>query len=124
MRKLFFILLILIPTVVFALEKDYQIKWCNEMGGQSEVVLDDKSRVDCLLDKYAIEVEYAYKWKESIGQALFYAIKTDRLPGILLIMDNTAGSTKNLERLKLVASHTWIKVWVVYPNFLDGIKER
>lgn len=34
--------------------KWYQQKWCAERNGQTEVVLDDKTRVDCLTSNHAI----------------------------------------------------------------------
>jgi hypothetical protein len=43
-------------------ERWYQEQWCEAMGGQTEVVLPDKTRVDCLTDEYAIEVDFAPKW--------------------------------------------------------------
>lgn len=51
----------------------------------SEFVLSDKSRVDCILDRYAVEVEWAHKWPESIGQAIYYGLQTKRLPAIVII---------------------------------------
>jgi len=64
------------------LEKDYQAHWCK---GEVEVVLEDKSRVDCIQDGYAIEIDWAKKWAEAISQSLFYSVKTGLKPGILLI---------------------------------------
>ena len=64
-------------------EKDYVNKYCS---GQIEYTLDDKTRVDCLTDEYAIEFDYAKKWAESIGQALYYAKKTGKNPAVALIL--------------------------------------
>ena len=54
-------------------ERYYQTKMCNNLNWQMEYVLKDRTRVDCLTDKYAIEVDFAKKWAESIGQSLYYA---------------------------------------------------
>jgi hypothetical protein len=47
-------------------EKWYQEQWCREQGGQIEVVLPDRTRCDCLADKYAIEFEFGSNWDEAI----------------------------------------------------------
>ena len=56
------------------------------MYRQVEVVLSDKTRVDCLTDEYAIEFEWAKKWAESIGQSLYYAEMTGKKPAIAIII--------------------------------------
>lgn len=109
MNKLF--LLCAILSLSFALEKDYQVPFCNDLGGVLEYRLDDLSRVDCLTDEYAIEVEFAKKWKEAIGQALFYGVKTNRTPAIALIVDGN--DTKHINRLNVVAERYGIKVFYV-----------
>lgn len=67
-------------------EKHYQTILCNDLQGKMEYVLKDKTRVDCLTEKYAIEVDFAKKWAESIGQSLYYAEQTGRKPAIGLIV--------------------------------------
>ena len=47
-------------------EKHYQTLLCNKLDGEMEYVLKDRTRVDCLTDEYAIEVDFAKKWAESI----------------------------------------------------------
>jgi hypothetical protein len=79
-----------------------------------EYVLDDRSRVDCLTDEYAVEVEFAPKWKESIGQALFYGIKTGKKPGVVLIIEKETDE-RFLERLKIVGEKYDLKIWKVAP---------
>ena len=79
-----FLLLPLAP--LFAAERDYQKAWCDAHGGTMEVVLPDKTRVDCLTATHAIEFDFAPKWAEAIGQALHYAALTGKQPGIVLIM--------------------------------------
>lgn len=44
---------------------------CNALDGKMEVVLKDKTRIDCLTAEYAIEVDFAKKGAEGIGQALY-----------------------------------------------------
>lgn len=57
-----------------------------EMHGAPEYRLPEGSRVDILTDDVAWEVEWVDKWPESIGQALFYGIATDRTPGVVLLL--------------------------------------
>ena len=81
-------------------EKEYQFQWCNARGGITEYVLNDKTRIDCLLPEMAVEVDFAHKWHECIGQALYYAKKTRRTPACLLIMENGEKDLKYLYRLR------------------------
>ena len=50
--------------------------------------LKDLSRVDCLTQTHAFEVDWADGMKvyEAIGQSLYYASQTDKKPGILLLI--------------------------------------
>ena len=66
-------------------ERYYQEIYCDLVNGATEFVLDDKSRVDCLTDDEAIEVDWASKWAECVGQALYYGAETNRKSKCLLI---------------------------------------
>ena len=99
------------------LEKEYQEFWCNQQGGLMEYKLPDNTRVDCLLPDYAVEVDYAPKVYESIGQALYYGIMTHRTPGVLIIIEDI-NSQKYLNRLKPIAEKYGIKVWYITPEEL------
>jgi len=96
-------------------ERTYQTAWCNQRDGVMEVVLSDKTRLDCLLTEYAVEVDFAHKWAEAIGQAMHYARLTGKPPGILLIIE-TPDDERYLIRLRETAY--WIKVWVIRPGDL------
>lgn len=102
------------------LEKEYQNKWCTENKGQQEFVLDDDTRVDCLLTKYAIEFDFATKWAESIGQSLYYAKKTDKKAGVVLILENPTEDQKYLNRLNLVAKKHKIKIWTMTKDEMQS----
>ena len=59
MNVLIPILLALLPLVADAArlqhERVYQEAWCSERGGAAEVVLRDRTRVDCVTpDRYAV----------------------------------------------------------------------
>jgi len=68
-------------------ESHYQDLWCP---GEIEVTLSDGSRVDCLTNNEAIEVDFSSKWAESIGQALLYAKLTGKSPAVLLIINSSS----------------------------------
>jgi len=88
------------------------------MNGITEYVLADKSRVDCLSSKYALEVDFANKWAESIGQSLFYAIKTDKAPAVLLIIERGQKDIKYLKRFNTVAKKHGIQLFTIDRNLV------
>lgn len=92
-------------------EREYQENWCTLAGGTVEFVLPDRARVDCLTRTHAVEVDFARKWAEAVGQALYYSIETGKSPGILLIMEEK-GDERYLKRLMAVTGATGITVWV------------
>ena len=66
-------------------ERYYQEKNCT---GVVEYRLPDKTRVDCLTDEYAIEVDFSSsKIFEAIGQSLHYGRMTGKKAGIQLIVE-------------------------------------
>ncbi|MBI5026613.1 MAG: hypothetical protein HZC12_07820 [Nitrospirae bacterium] len=119
MKKLVRVLALFLFTVSIASaghlykEKDYQKAWCEKQGGILEYVLDDGTRVDCLLPEVAVEFDFGNKWAESIGQALYYGIKTNRKAGVVLIMENPDKDQRYLKRLKTVADHYNIMIWTM-----------
>lgn len=92
-------------------EKYYQTKMCDALGGKMEVVLEDKARIDCLTTEYAIEVDFAKKWAEGIGQALYYGQMSGKKPAVGLIAG--AGDEKFISRLNVVAKTHNIKVIII-----------
>ncbi|MDO8454588.1 MAG: hypothetical protein Q7S59_08475 [Sulfurimonas sp.] len=92
-------------------EKYYQTKMCNALGGDMEVVLEDKARIDCLTLEYAIEVDFAKKWAEGIGQTLYYAQMSGKKPAVGLICG--ADDKKFISRLETVAKKHNIKVIII-----------
>lgn len=123
MRKLLVLLLCLFQvSPVFAhahLEKEYQMYWAKAHAAQTEVVLEDKTRVDCVTAEYALEVDFASKWAESIGQSLYYGIKTGKKPAVLLIMENGNKDVKYLKRLQTVAHKYDITVFTITREYYE-----
>jgi hypothetical protein len=54
----------------------------------AEVILPDHTRCDCITEKNAIEIEYAKKWYEAIGQSLYYSLQTGKRAGVVLILES------------------------------------
>ncbi len=98
-------------------EKVYQEHFCKAYEGITEYRLKDKTRVDCLLQDYAIEVDFAQKWAESIGQSLYYAVQTSRKPAVLLIMEDKEKDQKYLDRLENVSKTHDISIWIIDKTF-------
>lgn len=82
-------------------ESYYVNQWCTPDFGRREAVLWDMTRVDCLTKDYAIEFDFAKKWAESIGQALYYSKMTGKSPAVVLILTSAADYryVKRIERL-------------------------
>lgn len=114
--SILFLLCLTIPAHAGHLhpEKYYQQKWCDEQGGQTEVVLPDRTRIDCLTETHAIEVDFANKWAESIGQSLHYARMTGKQPGVLMIIESES-EMKHLNRIQPLADQAGIDLWTTNP---------
>ena len=100
---------------IHAKESDYQKAWCK--NGKIEHVLNDRTRVDCLTDTHAIEFDFANKWAEAIGQSLYYAFKTNKRAGIVLIY-RSKKDYRYFLRLNSVIQHNHlpIDVWITGNN--------
>lgn len=95
-------------------EKWYQTKWCQEQGGEIEVTLPDRTRCDCITGTHAVEMDFADKWYQAIGQSLHYALQTNKRAGILLIIESPK-DRKYWERLNRVIKtyNLPIEVWTI-----------
>jgi hypothetical protein len=91
-------------------ESHYRNIFCDEMGGVTEFVLDDNTRIDCIFGEYAVEVDFGNKFYEAIGQSLYYGYKTNSRAGIYLIIENE-NELKYLERVKIIGEMYDIKIW-------------
>jgi hypothetical protein len=112
MRYVIIVVVLLLGVCVQAAERDYSTKWCNEAGGINEYILSDRTRVDCLTDEFAVEVDFAKKWYESVGQSLYYAKMTNKQPGIVLLIKSKKDK-RYIDRLNTIKDDLNIKVWLV-----------
>lgn len=118
MKKVLLILLlasIALPVQAKRLHKEvyYQDIWCTANNGVTEYVLEDNTRVDCLTQSEAVEFDFANKWAECIGQALYYGLMTNRTASCALIMENPEREEKYLKRLEKVAEPFNIKIYQI-----------
>ncbi len=95
-------------------EREYQKELCSSLNGVSEYVLPDKTRVDCLTKDLAIEIDFARKWAECVGQALYYGHETNRVPTCALIASDK--DIKYIKRIKKMVKKYSIKLILIDKN--------
>jgi hypothetical protein len=117
MRKIILLILVLLIPQVEAKhvnsERYYQEKWCNQNNGIAEYILPDKTRIDCLTKKYAIEFDFAPKWAEAIGQSMYYSKVTNKKPAICLII-KSKNDYKYVKRIE--KANKKIKIFIIKEN--------
>ncbi|MGB3799920.1 MAG: hypothetical protein WA952_08880 [Lewinella sp.] len=121
--RLFLFFLFCVPALLPGQsEADYVRALATRLHGQTEVSVTS-GRVDIVTEEYAIEVDWAHKWKESIGQALWYGLQTSKQAGIILLLRSDA-DYKYFVQLNSALSHGGlegkIRTWV-YPNDFPGL---
>jgi hypothetical protein len=120
MKKLSIILIIVILSgLLFAgkrTEKDYQKEFAKQVKGKMEVKTSDNTRCDVVTDTHAIEMDWADKWYQGVGQSLYYALMLKKKPGVVLIV-KTESDKKYLHRLKMVADKYNIRTWIINSKF-------
>lgn len=120
------LIILLLPFTLFAQkhvhkEAVYQKAFSDTLTNNNtnnliEVRLSDNTRCDIVTDSYAIEVDFANKWAESIGQSLHYSLMLNRKAGVLLILEGEK-DVKYLSRLMVTAKRYNITVWTINKNF-------
>lgn len=100
-------------------EAYYVNQWCTSDFGRKEAVLWDMTRVDCLTKDYAIEFDFAKKWAESIGQALYYGYQLNKIPGIVIISEDGEKDEKYINRIKSIATSHHIDFWIITPDEMN-----
>ncbi len=120
--KIFIIILLFSTSSTYAKhlnqEKVYQKYWCDKYNGEIEYILDDNTRVDCLLPNLAVEFDFAPKWAECIGQAIYYGKKTKRTPACVLIMENNYNDNRHLQRLHYAADNN-LRIYTINPDVIS-----
>ena len=114
--RLIILLLLALPLLGKQSERYYQEKFAREIGGQVEVVMKDGTRCDILTATHAVEVDFAKKWAEAIGQSLNYAMQTGKRPGVALIVLSPSDN-KYIERVRKISDEYSLGL-TIYP--IDG----
>ena len=105
--------LLLLSPLAYSAEKDVNEHWCASMNGDYEFRTKDGTYIDCFTNEFAIEAEYDFKWKESIGQSLHYAETTNKKAAILFIKRNESKKDYLSELNRVIAKFDLpIKVFV------------
>jgi hypothetical protein len=123
MKKIFvLIIMLLLSTICYAqlpkqLEKYYTNKFATIVKGKTQQYLSNKRYADIITDTFAIEVEYANKFPESIGQSLDYSMVTYKKAGILLIVNDKNDDKYVDELMEIIYYHKLqITVWLMDYN--------
>ena len=100
-------------------EKSYQQAWQEKYGGIVEYQNNDYTRVDVLTKTHAIEFDFAKKWAESIGQALYYQYKTGKRAKVVLIIENPQKDFIYYNRVKALSKIHDFDLEYVTPSILN-----
>jgi len=90
------------------------------VGAKTEVRMPNGTIADIITPDLAIEVEFAPKWAESIGQALSYAHTTGKEPCVLLLLREPK-DTRFVRRILPVAKRVNVTVLIYHvTEVIDG----
>lgn len=100
MYRLILLSLLLLPQISLAKsENDYVQKWCK---GVTERRLYDQDtlvgRIDCETKYHAIEFDFAPKWSECLGQAIWYGARVNKISACALII-RTEKDCKHVKKI-------------------------
>ncbi len=99
-------------------ESSYQHAWCFAHSGIEEYENKDYTRVDCLTAYHAVEFDFANKWAESIGQALYYQEMTGKKAMVVLILEHPKDQMVYFNRVKRLAEKYGFDTEYITPNIL------
>lgn len=118
MRRVAFFLLMIVSSFLLSAQGEsfYTYIIQQELGGEREFKVQN-GRVDIVNDSFAIEVDFSKKWKQAIGQSIWYGMNTSLQPGIVLIRTGP----KDTYHIQLFSALNYagltekIRVWL-YPD--------
>ena len=119
------ILLLCLPSLGYA---ETEVEICRRLAPKYKAVteyrLPDAARVDLLTDTEAIEVDYAKKWAEAVGQSLYYGLATGKKPAIILLTRDTPRDRMAVFRCKAVCEKYAIHLYIESLDPPTTPKER
>ena len=102
------LLTFLLCSCVSAGEREEVERLAKKYNAITEYRLWDKTRVDMLTRYEAIEVDWAHKWAEGIGQSLYYAQVTRKRPALLLLYRDLKVDAFHHELTKAGSGGVWV----------------
>lgn len=109
---------ILLPTPSSSLPEPpcNEVYWSShvakEFGGQVEFRTYDGARIDILTPAYAIEVDWAKKWAEGVGQAAYYGCAVSRKPVLILLIKNRKAEIQYISRAMVAGAYANVDIWL------------
>ena len=95
-------------------EAEYKKEWCAKHNGEMNYKTQESSTVDCLTDNYSIEFDFAEKWVQSMRKSRDQSLSTGKLPGVVLILQNSADENYLFKLREVVEKRRLgIKIWTV-----------
>lgn len=93
-------------------ERQAQERLHSKYGGKLEYRLWDGARVDVLTEEEAIEIDFARKWAEAIGQAKYYSYVTGKKPAIILLIVDREKDGNFIYRCQTVCTRDGIRLYL------------
>jgi hypothetical protein len=81
----------------------------------------DGTRVDLMNAEYAFEVDWAHKWAEGVGQALYYSQLTGKKPGLILLTEK--GEARFAYRAQTAAARAGVTVFIEWTDVTEPPKD-
>tara|TARA_B100000575_G_C22690227_1_gene418633 strand:+ start:114 stop:485 length:372 start_codon:yes stop_codon:yes gene_type:complete len=117
-KQLLIYSLLLTSNVFSSSENSVNTQWCDSINGISEYRTSYGTYVDCLTDEFAIETEFDFNWKESIGQSLHYAEATNRKPAIHIVI-RPQSTVNYLDQLNKTINRFNMPIKIFVTNLRD-----
>jgi hypothetical protein len=114
-------ILVALSFLVVSFNTKAKEKSDEEIGGEKEFKLDDNTRVDILLDDWACEIDWQSKWAEGIGQSIYYGLKTNRKPLVILLAKKD-GWEKYRDRVEYCKIECWVYKKDGWEKYRDRVE--
>ena len=103
--------MLLVAMSLIAGEVEEVERLAGKYDAKTEVRQWDGTRIDMLTKTEAIEVDYAPKWADAIGQSLYYAEVSGKSPAIVLLVRDMRKDAKYVYRCQTVCAKWRIKLY-------------
>jgi hypothetical protein len=103
------------PQEMYPLPPDwYRQQWCVDHRGAMDVRMADGGTADCITSTHVVAFQFAPKWGDAIGPALYYSLLTGKKAGIVLIIKEV-NDLEHWKRLNATIEHFKlpVKLWKI-----------